>query len=446
LAPKKVPGGPVKTGKVKEAVNPNRSRKPSVGTVLGRGGRTQGEPERKKGNGKKSEDARKGLERELGSQLGGVTGRGVEGGQPHKQQERPGTALPENTKSEEQRKGLLPKKKKKPFLAFRKQPNLSLPSTVRKPLDGFANRQPGRPGKKKPEEDGQPDNKESGKPRQGCPLARQPKQRNPQGTPLVRQPKQRDPQGSSLARQPKQGDLQDEDDEGEPVAEPEPSHHKGDPRTHPFHSWLYQKIDPKVREARRKKFFGSGRRKRDTEEDEDNLKEQENLEEDLLLEVFGLKDLEEGSDSSDASRKGRADDSPPNSESRFHAFHLWLHLPVDPVVGKARRKKLWRQHHGHLKEERRSMTKRAAGEGISINLGVKRITIQDSVGEMLQHEKLTAMESQRLRGDTFGQTDLPSLNTIVAFSIFTLMLFLILTFGASIVTSRRPLPNFVRKM
>ena len=26
---------------------------------------------------------------------------------------------------------------------------------------------------------------------------------------------------------------------------------------------LYQKVDPKVREARRKKFFGSGRRKRD---------------------------------------------------------------------------------------------------------------------------------------------------------------------------------------
>ena len=74
-------------------------------------------------------------------------------------------------------------------------------------------------------------------------------------------------------------------------------------------SGLYQKIDPKVREARRKKFFGSGRRKRDTEEDEGNL------EEDFLLEVLGSKDLEDGS------RKGRADVSPPNSESRFHAFH-----------------------------------------------------------------------------------------------------------------------------
>ena len=87
-------------------------------------------------------------------------------------------------------------------------------------------------------------------------------------------------------------------------------------------SGLYQKIDPKVREARRKKFFGSGRRKRDTEEeDEDNLEEQVNLEEDLLLEVFGSKDLEDGGQNSDASRKGRADGSPPNSQSRFHAFH-----------------------------------------------------------------------------------------------------------------------------
>ena len=94
----------------------------------------------------------------------------------------------------------------------------------------------------------------------------------------------------------------------------------------------------------------------------------------------------------------------------------------------------------------------------------------------------TAMESQHLRG-TFGQTDLPSLNTIIAFryvtpfckfvkilffiilsvclipllpfchdakillfSIFTLMAFLILTFGASIISSRRPLPNVVRKI
>ena len=71
------------------------------------------------------------------------------------------------------------------------------------------------------------------------------------------------------------------DDDEEPTPEPEPSHH-GDPRHHAFHSCkfistlknhtfynifsgLYQKIDPKVREARRKKFFGRHRRKRDTD-------------------------------------------------------------------------------------------------------------------------------------------------------------------------------------
>merc|ERR1719391_1199774 len=163
---------------------------------------------------------------------------------------------------------------------------------------------------------------------QGTPIARQPHQRDPQGTSIARQPKQRNPQGTPLARQPKQQDPEDEDDQGEPVAEPEPSHHKGDPRTHAFHSWLYQKIDPKVREARRKKFFGSGRRKRDTTgEDEGQMVGKENLEEDLLLEVFGSKDLEEGDQNTDASRKGRSDGSPQNSGSRFHAFHSWLHLP-----------------------------------------------------------------------------------------------------------------------
>jgi len=384
-----------------------------------------------------------------------VTGRGEGGQRAHKQQERPGVALPESSKSEERRNGL-PPKKKKPFLAFRKQPNLSLPSPARIPLDG-SGRKAGRPGINNSQKIGEPEKQESDRPRQLPPLARQPKQQDPQGTPftrqpkqedpqepqLDRQPKQRDPQATPLARQPKQRDPEDEDDQDEPVAEPEPSHHKGDPRTHAFHSWLYQKIDPKVREARRKKFFGSGRRKRDAEEKEDHKKG--DLEEDLLLEVFGAKDLEEGGHNEDGRRRGRANGLPPNSESRFHAFHSWLHLPIDPVSGKARREKLWRQHHGHNKEERRSITKRAAAEGISINLGVKRITIQDSVGDMLQNEKGTAMESQHLRG-TFGQTDLPSLNTIIAFSIFTLMAFLILTFGASIISSRKPLPNFVRKI
>merc|ERR1712062_132136 len=51
------------------------------------------------------------------------------------------------------------------------------------------------------------------------------------------------------------------DEDEEPSPEPEPSH-QGDPRHHAFHSWLFQKIDPKVREARRKTFFGRHRRKR----------------------------------------------------------------------------------------------------------------------------------------------------------------------------------------
>ena len=35
-----------------------------------------------------------------------------------------------------------------------------------------------------------------------------------------------------------------------------------------YHPGLYQKIDPKVREARRKKFFGSGRKKRSTPDED----------------------------------------------------------------------------------------------------------------------------------------------------------------------------------
>merc|ERR1712223_1427896 len=122
---------------------------------------------------------------------------------------------------------------------------------------------------------------------------------------------------------------------------------------------------------------------------------------------------------------------------------------VDATARRARRQKLWRDHHS--KSERHSITKRspppAAAEGISINLGVKRITIQDSVGEMLQTEKGTSVKNQHLgKSATFDQTELPSLNTIIAFSIFTLMAFLILSFGASMLSGRRPIPNLVRKM
>ena len=100
------------------------------------------------------------------------------------------------------------KKKKKPFLAFRKPTNLSLPSTARKPLEG-PGRQPGQPGRKKSQGGKESEKQASEGPRQGTPLARQPKQRDPED---------------------------DDDGQAEPVAEPEPSHHKGDPRTHAFHS------------------------------------------------------------------------------------------------------------------------------------------------------------------------------------------------------------------
>ena len=106
--------------------------------------------------------------------------------------------VPNNIKS-----GQISTKKRKPFVAFRKQPNLSLPSTARKPA-----RQPGTFGEKKKSQNvGTPEKQDIGVPRQKGGLARQPKQRDP------------------------------ERDEEEPVAEPEPSsHHKGDPRTHAFHS------------------------------------------------------------------------------------------------------------------------------------------------------------------------------------------------------------------
>ena len=81
-------------------------------------------------------------------------------------------------------------------------------------------------------------------------------------------------------------------------------------------SGLYQKIDPKVRAARRKKFFGSGRRRRAVEDDDD---EEEDISDDILLEVFNSEDTQ--GHNFDPIRKGRADGTLRNSDSRFHAFH-----------------------------------------------------------------------------------------------------------------------------
>ena len=81
-------------------------------------------------------------------------------------------------------------------------------------------------------------------------------------------------------------------------------------------SGLYQKIDPKVRAARRKKFFGSGRRRRAVDDDDD---EEEDISDDILLEVFNSEDTQ--AQNFDQMRKGRADGTLQNSDSRFHAFH-----------------------------------------------------------------------------------------------------------------------------
>ena len=82
-------------------------------------------------------------------------------------------------------------------------------------------------------------------------------------------------------------------------------------------SGLYQKIDPKVRAARRKKFFGSGRKRRAVEDDDDD--EEEDIGDDILLEVFNSEDTQ--AQNFDLIRKGRADGTVQNSDSRFHAFH-----------------------------------------------------------------------------------------------------------------------------
>ena len=82
-----------------------------------------------------------------------------------------------------------------------------------------------------------------------------------------------------------------------------------------------------------------------------------------------------------------------------------LHQSLGPVERQARRQKLWEQRHGrlpHLEQHGRlpsveqqgrlpplpsshTKTRRAAreAEGISINLGVKRILIEDPLGDML---------------------------------------------------------------
>jgi len=125
----------------------------------------------------------------------------------------------------------------------------------------------------------------------------------------------------------------------EPTPEPEPTGgHHGDPRHHAFHSWLYQKIDPKVREARRKKFFGSGRRRRST------------VDEDF--------------------REVHLDSEPRQEKERdgaarinHHGFHSY-HYQVIDATWRERRRMMPGSEESKVRDKRES-------ERISINLGVQ---------------------------------------------------------------------------
>jgi len=183
---------------------------------------------------------------------------------------------------------------------------------------------------------------------------------------------------------------------------------------------LYQKIDPKVREARRKKFFGSGRRRRDVSED-------------LLLEVFGDATL----------REPRTVQKETNQHTRYHAFHSWQYEKVDLAQRKVWRQKLWEQHHQPLQSLQpsqpipglHSVTKRAVPGGISINLGVKRIVIQDSVSDMLKadYQSLVAEKQQAWakegRPDVLDTLTQPSFAAATTFGVLLVALFVFLGFS-----------------
>jgi len=227
-------------------------------------------------------------------------------------------------------------------------------------------------------------------------------------------------------RKPKQQFDDSEEPAPEPGSDHSKGHHRGDPRTHPFHSWLYQKIDPKVRAARRKKFFGSGRRKRE-------------LSEEILLEIYP-KDEENTEEQSTVS-----------VQSRFHAFHSWQYQKTDPALQQARRQRLWARHHQPLppRQPPHTVKRRSTsdGGGISINLGVKRFTIEDSMMDMLQMEQSAPLDTRNENESTSWskQVDLmvSSSSLAVAFSIFLVFFFIILSLLLSIFNNRR---YIVRKL
>eukprot|EP00090_Calanus_glacialis_P031544 TRINITY_DN5234_c0_g1_i1.p1 TRINITY_DN5234_c0_g1~~TRINITY_DN5234_c0_g1_i1.p1 ORF type:complete len:2002 (-),score=261.87 TRINITY_DN5234_c0_g1_i1:78-6083(-) len=240
--------------------------------------------------------------------------------------------------------------------------------------------------------------------------------------PIVQQKTQKDPDAKTgrkeptlkvlrpSARKPKQFN-----DSPEPVAEPEPGddyHSPGsNPRTHAFHSWLYQKIDPKVRAARRKKFFGTGRKKRQ-------------IPDELLEKIYSI-------ESEEKEREGKETQI---KDPSFHAFHLWQRQKVDQTKSLRRRKRLREgRSFALLRQKRHSIAKRDSnGEKISINLGVKRITIDDSLLDILPPETHRRTLVEQKTGGAESQPEVkyimvPNSTVAVTFCMFVLLFFLALS-------------------
>jgi len=244
--------------------------------------------------------------------------------------------------------------------------------------------------------------------------------------PIVQQKTQKDPDAKTgskeptfkvlrpSTRQPKQFN-----DSPEPVAEPEPGddfHSPGsNPRTHAFHSWLYQKIDPKVRAARRKKFFGTGRKKRQ-------------IPDEYFEEIYSI-EPEEGEEEEE-----RKDQETQIIDPSFHAFHLWQRQKVDQTKS-SRRRKLLREGRSFalLRQKPHSIAKRDSNsEKISINLGVKRITIDDSLLDILPPETHRRTLVEQKTGGAESQPEVkyimvPNSSVAVAFCMFVMLFFLALS-------------------
>jgi hypothetical protein len=109
-----------------------------------------------------------------------------------------------------------------------------------------------------------------------------------------------------------------------------------------------------------------------------------------------------------------------------------LHQPLDP----SRRQKLWDQHHRPA-APLHSLARRAALEGvISINLGVKRILIEDSMEELLlgpQGLRAGAgVQAGRREEEGRGGS-----GAALVLSGILVLLFLFLTFGLSVTSNKR---------